>query len=209
MCGNLDREALSSNLLGATKKQVSDIFDSEDWSLFRSLSMSANFFAEWGSGLSTFYAASQKSIRKVVSVETDPVWADKVRSFEKEDAKKIELRLVDFGTVKAWGRPTTYSKIKNVWEYSSAPFQGGYKPDLILVDGRFRVHCFLVALLKAEPGTRIIFEDYVNRHHYHIVERFVSPTEIRGKQALFTVDTRLLDRPRINSLSKKFSYVMD
>ena len=33
--------------------------------------------------------------------------------------------------------------------------------DCVLVDGRFRVCCFLTSLKNAEQGTRIIFDDYV------------------------------------------------
>jgi hypothetical protein len=41
--------------------------------------------------------------------------------------------------------------------------RGAVKPDLVLIDGRFRLACFLHPLLAAAPGTPILFDDYTNR----------------------------------------------
>lgn len=202
-------QLLSLDLDSNWSKKVDELFESEDWALFRTWVAKSYLYAEWGSGLSTFYAAGQNQVRRVLTVETDPEWAAKVSSAVVMNSEKIEVRQVDFGAVGRWGRPQSYSGIENVWNYSGAPFKVDYRADLLLVDGRFRVHCFLSALLHARRGTRIIFDDYFVRPHYHIVEKFIKPVDTSGRQALFEVGTRLFDRHDIKKLSRKFSYVMD
>lgn len=202
-------EYFSSLKLGSTESDIKDLVFSDNWSLFRTHARFSSHFAEWGSGLSTFYAANQEINSRVVTVETDPMWSRKIYDTVAPNSEKIELRYIDFGPVRNWGRPESYSKIKNIWKYSSAPFSNGYSPDLILIDGRFRVHCFLESLLKARNGTKIIFDDYTNRPWYHIVEDFAAPIETSGRQALFSVNTKISRRKKIRELSKYFSYVMD
>lgn len=205
----MDFEYFSSLKLGSTESEIKDIVFSDNWSLFRTHAPFSTHFAEWGSGLSTFYVANQERNRKVVTVETDPTWSQRVSDTVVPNSEKIEIKYVDFGPVRNWGRPESYSKIENVWKYSSAPFSNGYSPDLILIDGRFRVHCFLESLLKARNGTKIIFDDYTNRPWYQIVEDFAIPIETSGRQALFVVNIKISRRSKIRELSKQFSYVMD
>jgi hypothetical protein len=38
--------------------------------------------------------------------------------------------------------------------------------------------------------TRILFDDYVNRQSYHIVEKLVNPVKIVGRLACFDVEPR-------------------
>ena len=60
-------------------------------------------------------------------------------------------------------------------------------PDLVLIDGRFRVFCFLTTVKLAPVGTKILFDDYINRPLYHVVEEFCEKIETCGRQALFEV----------------------
>jgi len=92
--------------------------------------------------------------------------------------------------------------------YVASPWRHQVKPDLVLIDGRFRVACFLHSLLNAEPGTRIIFDDYNNRPHYHLVEEFCPTEEREGRQALFLVPDQL-DRSAIVAEEERFLYVRD
>ena len=84
------------------------------------------------------------------------------------------------------------------------------KPDTVLIDGRFRVCCFLTTLKLADEGTRIIFDDYINRPHYHFIEKYVPRVTVCGRQCLFIKALKYnLD---INELSKdieSFRFVMD
>lgn len=58
----------------------------------------------------------------------------------------------------------------------------------MLVDGRFRVACFLASLLSATPGTLIIRDDYAGRRgKYAIAESHAPLRAMLGRAALFEV----------------------
>ena len=85
---------------------------------------------------------------------------------------------------------------------------GPVKPDLVLIDGRFRVACFLHSLLAADAGTPLLFDDYTNRPHYHLVEEFCPIAQSEGRQALFRVPEEL-DREVIGRELEGFLMVRD
>jgi hypothetical protein len=70
------------------------------------------------------------------------------------------------------------------------------------------VCCFFTSLLQATPGTIVVFDDYINRPHYHIVEELLVPFEWCGRQAIFSVPPDL-DRQRALALADRFLYVTD
>ena len=73
-----------------------------------------------------------------------------------------------------------------------------------------RVLCFLVSLKKCDPGTKIIFDDYVTRKNYHIVEELINPVSNDGSQCLFEVDDKKkLDMNKLDLLINKFNYILD
>ena len=63
----------------------------------------------------------------------------------------------------------------------------GVQPDLVLVDGRFRVACFLYSLLHMKAGGVILWDDYTNRPEYHSVERFLKPVAYHDEMAVFQI----------------------
>ena len=123
------------------------------------------------------------------------------------------LQWIDCGELEEWGRPKTYEKRENFQNYINAIWQyPSFKPDLILIDGRFRVACFLTSLLNSNPGTKIIFDDYFDRAQYHIVEEFIQPIGKCGRQALFIVpmeefETLSIEKIKLEILN--FRYVLD
>ena len=64
------------------------------------------------------------------------------------------------------------------------------KPDLILIDGRFRIATFLACCLSF-PGSTILFDDYLNRESYHAVENIVKPIRHTGRIGEFRIPSRL------------------
>ena len=195
---NLLRDAEIAQII---EPNIQEVFTSPDWALFRSHISDAETYSEWGSGASTLYAA-QKSNNLFLSVETDEKW---FRAMDTLVPGKLVH--VDLGPTEGWGRPRDYAKRHEYENYLEAPFLQG-PPDLILIDGRFRVACFFSVLLKARPGTKIIFDDYVDRPHYHLVEEYVRPAEIIGRQAAFVVP-KTIDKKQILKELEKFVYVMD
>ena len=90
-------------------------------------------------------------------------------------------------------------------------WQEDVSPDVVLIDGRFRVCCFLTSLLNAKESATLIFDDYYkNRQHYHFIERFIKPDQRCGRQAFFTVPNKeKLDSALISLAIDKFRFVMD
>ena len=83
-------------------------------------------------------------------------------------------------------------------------------PDTVLIDGRFRVCCFLTSLKYANENTKIIFDDYNNRPYYHVVEKFIKKEQTCGRQTLFIVKNKnKINFDLLNIEINNFHYVMD
>ena len=82
------------------------------------------------------------------------------------------------------------------------------KPDVILIDGRFRVASFLFSLMNAKEDSVIIFDDYMNRPHYHVVEEILEVYEYFGRQVIFKVP-KVFNIQLAKELLQKFTYVFD
>lgn len=93
------------------------------------------------------------------------------------------------GEVKEWGAPKTNDKFENFWAYMSRPWQIArdqhLHPDVVFIDGRFRVASFLFSLVSSRVGTQILFDDYFDRPHYFIVEQFCQFESRHGRMAVF------------------------
>ncbi|NQW69737.1 MAG: hypothetical protein HQ457_05090 [Betaproteobacteria bacterium] len=61
-------------------------------------------------------------------------------------------------------------------------------PDLILIDGRFRVACALkvVKYMHNQANFSLLVDDYVDRSHYVEIERFAKLEKLVGRMAIFT-----------------------
>ena len=93
-------------------------------------------------------------------------------------------------------------------DYISVVCQFNNIADVILIDGRFRVACFLYCLLKSKPGSVKICDDYTNRSYYHIVEEIIPFFDVYGRQAAFKVPKKF-NNNEANKLLDKFIYVFD
>jgi hypothetical protein len=183
------------------------LFDGND-SLFKSLLGNASLYLEYGCGDSTIWASRYTNAR-IISVDTSLEWIEKVKAFSLPSNSPC-IEYVNCGNVEEWGRPVDYSHRQMYMSYIQSPTMRLHdqKPDLVLIDGRFRVACFLNCLLNLEPGTPVIFDDYIGRTRYHVVEEFCQPPKIHGRQALFYVP-RSIDHLSIMQELRNFAYVMD
>ena len=91
---------------------------------------------------------------------------------------------MDLGKTPSWVYSKGYSKRENIPDYLDFIWKQSRKPDLVLIDGRFRVASFLTPLKNCELGTTIIFDNYLERRYYHIVEEMVLPINFCGRQAV-------------------------
>lgn len=184
------------------------LFDGDN-ALYKHYVKNSNVYFEYGVGASTKFVLEETNAR-VIAVDTSKSWINSVMTTSKNHLSRATIIHVDLGELVSWGRPKGYSKAENFSDYTNIIWEQNFDPDLVLIDGRFRVCCFLTCLKKAKPGTWIIFDDYVERSHYHFVEKYLKPTEICGRQALFrTPDRPQFELESLDSDIESFRFVMD
>lgn len=159
---------------------------------------------EYGSGGSTIYASNSKA-KCILSVDNDNEWIEKIiKEYENIDYPKPKLITVHsyIGPSGLWGYPKDKSHQEqwkyypiDVWDEANIV---GISPDTIIIDGRFRVACFLYSIASAKPGTKIFWDDYVNRESYHVVENILKPEKTVGRAAIFTVGKHELNEEMFN-----------
>lgn len=169
------------------------------------LAGSANVYGEYGVGLSSVWV-SRNTTADILAVDTSREWIARVSECLPEG--RATLRHVSVGDLVSWGRPRDYRHRSAFEDYVSSIWTHDRKPDLVLVDGRFRVACFLKSLLEADEGARIVFDDYTDRPQYHVVEEFAEPEEVGPRQGLFVVNGSR-DVGRIRRELDRFLYVVD
>ena len=171
-------------------------------------------FLEYGSGGSTRLAAAI-GVPHIVSVESDRAFAAAVEAAVTAADSKSQCKVIhaDIGRTKGWGYPTGFEGFQRWPNYALAPWDfvraNHLSPDFILIDGRFRVSCFLASLLEARPGTHILFDDYGDRvPRYGHVERFLKPAEQIDRSAIFIVPEKLPIRAVARALAR-FAIIPD
>ncbi|MFZ4115672.1 MAG: hypothetical protein ACOYK6_02990 [Chthoniobacterales bacterium] len=151
-------------------------------------------YLEYGSGGSTLFAA-ECGVSKIHSIDSDLHFLQAVQQKAQELYPKIDLNIyyANIGLTKEWGYPVDHSLMKNWPNYCITAWKeiltSSELPDLILIDGRFRVASFLASLIFSKLGTIILFDDYYDRSHYHLVEKHLKVTKKAGRMAEFIVDT--------------------
>jgi len=191
------------------------LFDGHDAS-FKKLVSTCKVYGEYGCGQSTQWVYLN-SHAHIYSVDSSLEWAESIINMfprAREDNESVTGRLhihwVDMGKTGNWGRPVSYEKRRNFSDYTDWIWHQNVKPDLVLIDGHFRVACFFTSILYSSPGTQIIFDDYMDRPEYHLVEEFIPKAQMSGRQALFIVPLlNKEERHSIENILEKFRYVMD
>jgi hypothetical protein len=189
----LKKNGVSINFPDELKKQLDNniLFEGNDI-LFKKLVSNCKNYLEYGSGKSTLWAIKNTNCN-VYSVETDPEWVNKINTdINETESKKLNLKYLDIGEVKNYGRPVSYEFHKNFYSYTNFFWDKNIDPDFILIDGRFRVCSFLTCIKYASEGTQILFDDYCDRQYYHIVENFIKIAEKNFNQALFIKNLEII-----------------
>jgi hypothetical protein len=139
----------------------------DELALLRDAAAGSDLILEFGCGGSTTDFLT-RTHADVVSVESDPVWAEVViAAIAPIHRTRLDLRYVDIGPVRKFGRPADRSRCDD-WPAYWRDVWGslGDDPDLVFVDGRFRVACALNAALRAD--TVIVMHDF-HRREYKVV----------------------------------------
>ncbi len=185
-----------------------NLFDGET-TLFADLLNNSKVYGEYGVGKSTVYAV-EHSNSKIISVDTSIDWINRVHAETKNlpNYKNLKMIHIDVGELEPYGHPKNYSRNNNFLNYFNSIWELETKPDFVLIDGRFRVACFLTCLKFGNIGTKILFDDYMDRERYHIVEQFEKPIINNGRQALFEISAKT-NIEILDGYISKFEYVFD
>ncbi|MDP5346992.1 MAG: hypothetical protein NWQ32_01190, partial [Paracoccaceae bacterium] len=129
----------------------------------------AEVILEYGSGGSTVMAAEMG--KRVTSVESDQAWAQMMRDWFAANPPKGQVSIVwsDIGPTKEWGHPVDDSAWKQFPAYPLAVWDRPdlAHPDVVLVDGRFRMGCALATAYRITRPIPLYYDDYANRPRHH------------------------------------------
>jgi len=159
----------------------------------RAAFVAAEVILEFGSGGSTVLAAEMPG-KCIFSVESDKAWLRMMQEWFADNpvADQTELHLVhaDIGPTGAWGHP----KDDRAWRRFAHYPLGVWRhtafrhPDVVFVDGRFRVGCALATALHISRPVTLLFDDYANRARLAQVETYLgTPKQMVGRMAEFDV----------------------
>jgi hypothetical protein len=162
-------------------------FPAQDQAVVSKHYTAANAILEYGSGGSTVLAAELG--KPVVSVESDSAWAKQMNALlaSRHPNAQATVQHVNIGKTGKWGKPLRPDGALNYHSYPMSVWdsKGFHHPDVILIDGRFRVACFCTTLLRLKKPATILFDDYNGRDRYQIVERLLKPIEQHERMAVF------------------------
>jgi len=159
----------------------------------------ARTYFEFGAGGSTAYAAKHYHFERMHSTDLDPKWVDSlVKDPDVSRAMSegwMQMQHVDIGDVGNVSYPVSNASRDEWPRVSKALDEASQEPgvqgswDVVLVDGRFRVACFLRTLLGIGEGdlnrTAILIHDYDWREKYHVVESFAVKEACADSLAVF------------------------
>jgi hypothetical protein len=172
--------------------------------------LNSNLVLEYGSGSSTFFCVTNNV--PIISVESDLIFLNYLKNeinFFTTNNSQVRLLHANIGNTKALGYPENDSSIKLYPQYATLPWKilsaQKLKPDLVLIDGRFRVACMLVTMANIKKPTKVIFDDYVGREYGHVIEKYIKPIKTIERAALFELNPGILSAENItNEISSFF-----
>lgn len=171
----------------------------------------ARTLLEYGCGGSTLFALDA-GVPRIWSVETDPGWIAGLRDLppirQAEAAGRLTLLHADIGPVGPWGRPLAETPDPAWLDYPRLPWRRiGGEVDVVLVDGRFRAACLLVALEHLPADATILLHDLVpERRSYLQPLGFLEPVEIVGTLGVFR-PPRVLDQAGIRACLERVQWI--
>tara|TARA_B100001057_G_scaffold500744_1_gene617521 strand:+ start:3996 stop:4616 length:621 start_codon:yes stop_codon:yes gene_type:complete len=142
----------------------------------------SKFYFEYGSGSSTLIANDFN--KRFISIELDKKYYFEIKKRIKND----QIKFFNIGPVGEFSYPILKlkKKIVNYIKSIDTYFSNKDYPDLILVDGRFRIACCLNILRhiqKKSLKVLILLDDYEKRKSYRILNKFFKIRRI-GRMAI-------------------------
>ena len=165
----------------------------------------AETILEYGSGGSTALAAMMEG-KTVFAVESDHAWTTRMKAWFVANPPNADLHLhyVDIGPTKDWGMPVDDRAIRRFPDYALSVWDRDdfRHPDVVLIDGRFRVGCLLIVAFRITRPVTALFDDYGPRAVYHRVEEMLRPAAMIGRMARFELTPQALPMDRLAWIMK-------
>lgn len=174
----------------------------EEEALLRAHYAAAGVILEYGSGGSTVVGAEMPG-KHVVSVESDKLWAKNMERFFEQNppapGTDVEIVHVNIGPTAAWGKPANDEEWRRYPRYPLGVWrrEGFRHPDVVLVDGRFRMGCALATAFSITRPVTILFDDYAKRERNHQIEEFIGTPRLTGRMAEFEVEPKAVPADRL------------
>lgn len=184
---------------------------------------------EYGTGGSTV-EASELAGKSIVAVESDKQWARDLDGFIRTNPKTLSLpviKWIDIGETTHWGWPVDTKNTSNFYRYSVWPWVTIFNrnpfhvdehgdslvaysdedihPDVILIDGRFRLACFWASYFFCRKPATIIFDDYLHRNYHEAIEKALRPTRYAGRMAIFEITPKTFEPSQLEIMLKSFA----
>lgn len=173
----------------------------EEADLVREVFGTSRVILEYGSGGTTLIAAEGAG-RTVFSVESDKEWLAGMQDWFKAHPPAAELHFIhgDVGKTRPWGYPVNASHFRRWPAYPNGVWDRPdfRQPDVVLIDGRFRLACFLTALFRSTAPVTVLWDDYAERPSYHKVEDLVQPVARIGRMARFDLQPMTIPPERMS-----------
>lgn len=166
-------------------------------------------YFEFGLGGSTLLAYN-KSNCKINGVDSSKEWVDNVLALI-PDKNRVCLSYIDIGPIKEFGYPVSGDK-KECWDqYSKSIHNLAKAPDVVLIDGRFRVACAIQTVLfciKNNLRPRIFLHDSSRAAYKRVLEILDVVKEIGSNSTLANglVELRLRDSYDISNLENSYEF---
>ena len=169
---------------------------------------------EFGSGSSTFLFSL--SAKRVISIESDKQFASYIEKAINLQglSSKAQVLYANIGVTKSYGQPIKflapffshrYSRYTDI-VFNNSNFE--FRPEIVFIDGRFRVWCALQSCLKIQNDFILIFDDFFSRTEYHVIESLLGPAQkYSGDTAKFEVykgQVKSQDLERLKTYEKDF-----
>lgn len=165
-------------------------------------------YLEYGSGSSTRYFSSYNNL-KIVSVESDSFYAKAVKELVSYNSETIIIDS-EIGITGYWGYPVFFANNKKKgWKYINSPWLKlgeDYCPDIVLIDGRYRVACAMNILLRAANkfNVTILIDDYFGRQEYFYFEKYCKLLRMIDRMAIFEYNMSPITTQDLEELKKDF-----
>lgn len=186
------------------------------------LMRSGKSYFEYGCGGSTILACQVPNILKITTVESNLAFLNELLNsspclVDSYLNKRVEAVYADIGPISEFGIPSDFTRINNWPSYPEAVllsqnYHTEARPDLVLVDGRFRVASALNALLVLDPPTEtsrggiLAIHDFFTRPGYYIVLEYAEVVDCIENMILLRRKSNL-DWTLFMRDLKKYSYI--